>query len=274
MRSPDTALALLRRVGFGEPRRGDEKSGMAEYRIDDLAQAAGMTTRNVRAYQDRGLLPPPRRSGRVGLYDDSHLARLRLIGSMLGRGYTTAHIAEMLSAWEHGKDLASVLGLEEALGKPWSDDLPTTMPMKQVRALAGDKASFDRLVSLGLVRIHGARAIVQRPQLLSAYAEMRDFGMSTETVLDLHESVQPSIDDISLKLVLAAAEHIASLKGEHWIPTGDELGELTAMLARFRQLATTTMQQSLASSMEKTIERVLGAYLTHLADGSAEQDAG
>jgi hypothetical protein len=98
--------------------------------------------------------------------------------------------------------------------------------------------------------------------------------MPTATVLDLYEKVQPSIDDISLKLVLAAAEHITSLKGENWIPTGDELGELTTMLARFRQLATTSMQQSLASSMEKSIERVLGTYLTHLADGTAEQHAG
>jgi DNA-binding transcriptional MerR regulator len=245
-----------------------------EYRIDDLAQAAGMTTRNVRAYQDRGLLPPPRRSGRVALYNDSHLARLRLIGSMLGRGYTTAHIAEMLMAWEHGKDLADVLGLEEALGKPWSDDLPRTMPLKQVRRLAGDKVSLERYVALGLVRVHGARAVVQRPQLLSAFAEMREFGMSTDTLLDLYESVQPSIDDIAVKLVLAAAEHIASIKGEHWIPAGDELGELTSMLARFRQLATATTQQSLASSMEKAIERVLGTYLTHLTEESADEDAG
>ncbi|MDT4926582.1 MAG: hypothetical protein QOG01_4295 [Pseudonocardiales bacterium] len=247
---------------------------MGEYRIDDLARAAGMTTRNVRAYQDRGLLPTPRRAGRVALYDDAHLARLKLIGSMLSRGYTTAHIAEMLHAWEHGKDLADVLGLEEALGKPWSDDRPATTSIKEVRALAGDKASFDRLVSLGLVRVQGTRAVVQRPQLLAAFAELRDFGMPTATVLDLYEKVQPSIDDISLKLVLAAAEHITSLKGENWIPTGDELGELTTMLARFRQLATTSMQQSLASSMEKSIERVLGTYLTHLADGTAEQHAG
>src|SRR5436305_1643105 len=46
----------------------------AEYRIDELAREAGTTVRNVRAYQDRGLLPPPRRSGRVGLYTDAHLS--------------------------------------------------------------------------------------------------------------------------------------------------------------------------------------------------------
>jgi DNA-binding transcriptional MerR regulator len=270
----EAALGQLRRVWFAEPRAGDGKRSMGEYRIDDLARAAGMTTRNVRAYQDRGLLPSPRRSGRVALYDDAHLARLKLIGSMLGRGYTTAHIAEMLHAWEHGKDLADVLGLEEALGKPWSDEVPTAMPLKDVRALAGDKENFDRLVALGLVRMQGGRAVVQRPQLLGAIAEMRGFGMPTSTVLDLYESVQPSIDDISAKLVVTATEHVASLKGAHWIPTGDELGELTTMLARFRELATTTVQQSLASSIEKTIERVLGAYLTQLAEDTAAKDAG
>ncbi len=44
---------------------------MAEYRVDDLAQAAGMTVRNVRAYQERGLLPPPLRRGRTSWYDDA-----------------------------------------------------------------------------------------------------------------------------------------------------------------------------------------------------------
>ncbi|MFC6932855.1 MerR family transcriptional regulator [Actinomadura yumaensis] len=32
---------------------------MAEYRIDDLAHAAGSTVRNIRAYQDRGCCRRP-----------------------------------------------------------------------------------------------------------------------------------------------------------------------------------------------------------------------
>jgi DNA-binding transcriptional MerR regulator len=268
------ALGQLRRVGFGEARVGDGKRGMAEYRIDDLARAAGMTTRNVRAYQDRGLLPPPRRAGRVALYDDSHLARLKLIGSMLGRGYTAAHITEMLTAWEHGKDLADVLGVEEALGRPWGDDVPRAMPLAEVRELAGDKASFDRLVGLGLIKLRGTRATVTRPQLLAAFAETRGFGMPMATVLDLHESVQPSIDDVTRKLVGAALEHFATVKGPDWLPDADELGELTAVLARFRQLALTSVHGTLATSMEKTIEDVLGTYLAHLAAAGEEQNAG
>ena len=63
---------------------------MAEYRIDDLARASGVLVRNVRYYQDSGMLPQPRRRGRVASYSDAHLARLRL----LNRGYTAANIVE------------------------------------------------------------------------------------------------------------------------------------------------------------------------------------
>src|SRR5688500_6901877 len=105
---------------------------MAEYRVDELAREAGTTVRNVRAYQDRGLLPPPRREGRVGVYDDAHLARLRLIGRLLERGYTIANIHELLGAWERGRDLHEVLGLEEAVTGPWSDEVPTWITRDQL----------------------------------------------------------------------------------------------------------------------------------------------
>lgn len=81
----------------------------AEYSIDELARAASTTVRNVRAYQDRGLLPPPERRGRVGVYGQAHLSRLRIIGQLLTRGYTLASIGELIAAWESGSDLAGLL---------------------------------------------------------------------------------------------------------------------------------------------------------------------
>src|SRR3954447_3398945 len=93
---------------------------MAEYRIDDLARAAGMTVRNVRAYQERGLLHPPARQGRTSVYDETHLARLRLLGQLLELGYTSAHIAGFIANWEAGHDLGQTLGLETALLAPAS----------------------------------------------------------------------------------------------------------------------------------------------------------
>ena len=82
-----------------------------EYRIDDLARVAGTTTRNVRGYQDRGLLPRPLRRGRIAIYTDLHLDRLRVINDLLRRGFTIRHIGEFLTGIQRGDDLADVLGL-------------------------------------------------------------------------------------------------------------------------------------------------------------------
>src|SRR5437588_784942 len=93
---------------------------MAEYRIDDLARAGGTTSRNVRAYQERGLLPAPtKRRGRALIYDESHLERLKIIDALLQRGFTTAHIADFITSWETGKDLTEILGLQHAVTATW-----------------------------------------------------------------------------------------------------------------------------------------------------------
>jgi hypothetical protein len=47
-----------------------------EWPVDDLARRAGLPVRTIREYQTIGLLPPPRKLGRVGLYGPSHLIGL------------------------------------------------------------------------------------------------------------------------------------------------------------------------------------------------------
>jgi DNA-binding transcriptional MerR regulator len=86
---------------------------VAEYRIDELAQASGVSSRNIRAYRERGLLQPPRRAGRTAIYDDKHLTQLQVINRLLGRGFNSTHIADFFRAIRGGHDLADVLGLRE-----------------------------------------------------------------------------------------------------------------------------------------------------------------
>ena len=54
--------------------------------IDDLARAVGLSVRNVRSHQARGLLPPPEVRGRIGYYGPEHVAGLRLIQELQGEG--------------------------------------------------------------------------------------------------------------------------------------------------------------------------------------------
>ncbi|HVW35361.1 MAG TPA: MerR family transcriptional regulator [Acidimicrobiia bacterium] len=67
------------------------------YRVEELAAAAEVSVELVRSYQTKGLLDPPRRDGRVALYDDRHLERLRAIRELKDKGYSLKAIGGLLS---------------------------------------------------------------------------------------------------------------------------------------------------------------------------------
>jgi DNA-binding transcriptional MerR regulator len=242
-------------------------STAGEYRIDDLARLAATTTRNIRVYRDRGLLPPPLRVGRIALYNDTHLTRLRLITSMLDRGYTMAHVHEMLSAWEEGKNLADVLGLETALVGTWAAEKPETRPRAEVEQLIGDDGGFDRLVALDLVKVDGDNATLMRPKLIDAFIEIRGYGISLDKLIDLHVQVAQLVDEISAILVRAGAAHVAGLiKPGEALPKDSEIAELITMLVRLRTQAVTSVAATLASSIESTIETLVSRLLADFID--------
>jgi DNA-binding transcriptional MerR regulator len=69
-----------------------------KFRVEDLAARSGLRVDTIRFYQGRGLLPPPRREGRVAWYDESHLARLRRIRGLLEDGLSLALVRRVLEA--------------------------------------------------------------------------------------------------------------------------------------------------------------------------------
>ncbi|MFC5750759.1 MerR family transcriptional regulator [Actinomadura rugatobispora] len=251
--------------------------GMAEYRIDELAQAAGGTVRNIRAYQDRGLLPPPRLEGRVGIYDDSHLARLRLIGKLLGRGYTFAIIKDLLSAWETGKDVGEVLGLEKVLTDPWSDEIPGTTTLEELRSAFGpdlDPAEIarmlDRTVRLGLVEPAGGDHYrVPSPRLLHVGAELVAAGIPLESVLDIAEQIRDDCDVIAGRFVNLVREHVFQRDTDESVPGGDDVAEIAAMVRRMRPLVKMVVDPFIARAMETRVQAALGTQLEEIRDHMA-----
>lgn len=236
-----------------------------EYRIDDLARLGGTTTRNVRVYRDRDLLPPPRRVGRIALYNDTHLTRLRLITSMLDRGYTIAHVKEMIGAWEQGKDLGDILGLESAIAGSWTTEQPETMPRAEAEQRIGDPSAMRRLVALGVIRLNEADALatITRPKLIDAFNEVRGYGIAIDKLIDLYEQSLPHIDAISQMLVRAGAEHVLTrIQPGAPLPADTEIAELIGMLVRFRTQAVASVTATLASSIESTIESMVSGLLT------------
>lgn len=89
-----------------------------EFRVEELAARAGTPVDTLRYYQTRGLLPPPRRAGRIAWYGEAHLQRLLRIRRLAADGFTLGQIARLLadSGGGGGGD-AELLGLlRERLG--------------------------------------------------------------------------------------------------------------------------------------------------------------
>ncbi len=249
-------------------RPGSEKDS-GEYRIDDLARLAGTTTRNVRVYRDRGLLHPPLRVGRIALYNDTHLTRLRLVTSMLNRGYTIAHVQEMLGAWEQGKDLGDVLGLESAIIGTWAAEKPMTMSTAAGRELIGDDAGFARLEQAELIRPgeEPDTVVILRPKLIEAFNEIRGYGLSIDTLVDISNAVVPHVDAISAILVQAGLARVREIiKPGESLPDDTEVAELITMLVRFRTQAVAAVTATLAGSIESTIESLVSRMLADYID--------
>jgi DNA-binding transcriptional MerR regulator len=66
------------------------------YRVDRLAELAGISVELLRSYQSRGLLPPPTHEGRVAWYDRRHLERLQRILDLKADGWSMRAIAATL----------------------------------------------------------------------------------------------------------------------------------------------------------------------------------
>jgi DNA-binding transcriptional MerR regulator len=244
-----------------------------EYRIDELAREAGTTVRNVRAYQDRGLLPPPRRSGRVGLYTDAHLARLRLIGQLLERGYTLGNSAELITAWERGQDLGELLGLEAELVQPWSDEVATTISLEDLNSLFGqDDDALREAVKLGLLEPEegGERFRVPSPRLLHAGAELVAAGIPLDAVLNHARQLARDTDRIAARFVELVSANVFEPYGDKPFPAED-VPRLAELLRRLRPLAETTVDAYLARAMEERLARELGNHYDRLMGHLGEQ---
>src|SRR3954466_13699087 len=99
-----------------EPKRGDEPTEEATLTVEQLAYETGMSVRNIRKHQSRGLLPPPEVRARTGYYGPAHVARLRLIQEMQAEGFKLSAISRLIG--EHGADADRFVGLRQAVTAP------------------------------------------------------------------------------------------------------------------------------------------------------------
>ncbi|MFI7589126.1 MerR family transcriptional regulator [Spongisporangium articulatum] len=248
----------------------------ARYRVEELARETDISVRNIREYQDRGLLPPPERDGRVAIYTDEHAVRLRLIDRLLRRGYTLAVIKDLLEAFAQGRDLHDVLGLEEVVSRPWTEETPTRMTLLELRRLFGwqlTPAIIRRCVRLNILEPHGLRAfIVPSPGLIRAGSDLVKAGIPLRTVIDVIEHVQEEFDLPAERLVQMVFSHVIPADIEGGLPVGEELRQLSDIIATLRPHAQAAAHALFAQSLTRAVNTAFEQVTTR-AVGQEQKDA-
>jgi DNA-binding transcriptional MerR regulator len=220
--------------------------------IDEVARRGGTTSRNVRAYQERGLLPPPRVVGRTGYYSEAHVARLRHIAALADRGFSLAAIRALFDAWEQGYGLADVLGFEEALAAPWGAERGATLDADELLGrFGGSPDTLAQAVRIGLlVPEEDGRFRAPSARLLDAAQRLVAMGIPLPALLHEADVLARELDGIAERWVALFKAHVWDDAAARGLPAA-ELHAITELLRGMRELLGEVVDPLLAQSMDR-----------------------
>jgi DNA-binding transcriptional MerR regulator len=119
-----------------------------ELTIDQLAQRVDMSARNIREWQRLGLLAPPVRRGRVGIYSDEHVARIERVRKLHAEGLPL-DLIRRLSASNAGSE-ADIQHLADEVLEPMSAPGSASLSKSELVKRLGDGAPAA-LAAMGLI---------------------------------------------------------------------------------------------------------------------------
>jgi DNA-binding transcriptional MerR regulator len=237
-----------------------------ELTIDELARRAGMTVRNVRAHQSRGLLPPPEVRGRTGYYGGEHLARLELIKELQADGFNLEAIRRLIEA--SGGETSHVLRFSRTLRASFEEEEPEVVELGELAQRWGDDADpafLERSVRLGVLRPLGEGRFEERsPRLARAGEELRRLGVPAERSAQLLETLHAHADG-------AARAYVELFLDEVWRPfdaagrPADRWPEVEQALERLRPLAAESLLALFGLVMADRVEEAVEQQIELLA---------
>ncbi|MDQ2700300.1 MAG: MerR family transcriptional regulator [Actinomycetota bacterium] len=239
-----------------KPPADTESAGIT---IEELAARTGMTVRNIRAHQSRGLLEPPRVVGRTGFYDDEHVGRIALIRELQEEGFNLEAIKRILdSAGESPGELVSFTRIVRA---PYEDEEPEILESSEIAEPWGDTVLNEdhmrRVEALGLMRYLGdGRYEVLSPKLFAAGVNLAELGVPPEVALDALETLKARSAAVAEVFIDVFREQVwepfdrAGRPAEDWPAVQDAL-------KRMRPLATDAFVASFQFAMEDASEQAI-----------------
>ncbi|MGY0486018.1 MerR family transcriptional regulator [Streptomyces sp. WG-D5] len=207
--------------------------GKREYRMEELAKAAGITVRTVRFYRERGLIKPPRREGRIAWYDETHLDRLRTIASLLERGHTLNGISELSEAFDRGRDVGELLGVQP------TEEVPVRLSAAELADYFADDVTPENLqaaLDLGYLGIDGEEIVHISRRLLDISAALVREGIPLADVLAAARRLREHADAIAALFTELVAVHASDGDVERLRPLAKGVVEAELSLAIDRRM--------------------------------------
>ncbi|MEQ3553089.1 MerR family transcriptional regulator [Pseudonocardia nematodicida] len=180
--------------------------------IDELARASGVTVRNIRAYQARGLLPPPQVRARTGYYGPGHAARLELIKDLQDEGVKLDTVKKLLDTTGGSTEqVVQFIRTVRALFAPEDRQMVQLAELAE-RYETTDAGLAKRGVKMGLLRELGEDTYEEiSPRLMNAAAELTGLGIPIGRSLDVVEQLRKHADGV-------AKLYVDLFLGEIWQP--------------------------------------------------------
>lgn len=243
--------------------------------IDELAQSTGLTVRNVRSYQSRGLIPPPEVQGRIGYYGAQHLTQLALIREMQAQGFNLAAIAHLLEEARGAGE--EVLGFTRALMAPFETEAPEIVEQADLLGRLGgevDAKLIAKAEKLGLVIPIGENSFeVPSPTLLGAGERLVGLGVPLEAALETMDKLRRHTERIAETFVQMFLEFIWKPFDDAGRPESD-WPQVRAALDQLRPLASEALTAGFQSTMTKAVEVAFGKELDRGLEGGPDSPVG
>jgi DNA-binding transcriptional MerR regulator len=231
----------------------------ASMTIDELARRTGMTVRNIRAHQSRGLVPPPEVRGRTGFYGDDHVSRIELIKELQADGFNLESIRKLLDS--AGGSSSEVLDFSRTLRAPFEDEQPEIISAEELAGRWGgalDERLMARAEKLGLFRELGeGRYEVLSPRLQRAGMQLAELGVPPNVALDVAARVRSSARQVARVFIELFMESVWKPFNEAGRPEED-WPKVREALERLRPLASEALLAIFQQVMSETVEETTG----------------
>lgn len=235
-----------------------------EYTVDEVAEMTQTTVRTIRWYQSEGLLPPPRRAGRIAIYDADHLARLESIRDLQAHGLTLTAIRRLLDRAPGSAGPTALAFVRTAVAQSVAPDSDVVTPAELAERLglpSGEPADPAILEELGIARpLPDGRWQITAPAAFEASADLARLGVPMDARLQLSRLFRQHTEAMAQGVVELFLEYLWR-PGDSAEDDPDQWAALATTVGRLRPLAATAVASvfdiALARAAEQAAERVL-----------------